>query len=82
MEAGQVSEPLSFEVEELPNQQWVDQIKASYVPIKISDKLYIGERGGTAYIHLHAHELSHSSFPLKSAVPDAPRSPSSPLYAP
>jgi len=32
---------LHFSAEEVVNEQWVEQIKASYVPIKISDSLYI-----------------------------------------
>lgn len=34
---------LAYEVEEVANEAWVDQIKASYVPISISPHLYIGE---------------------------------------
>ncbi len=32
---------LAFTTELVPNAEWVEQIKASYVPLRISDRLYI-----------------------------------------
>ena len=34
---------LRYELEDVANESWVAQIKASYVPIQISPNLYIGE---------------------------------------